>query len=604
MSSPDNLQPEENSAVLPAVDANLLAIFQDEATDLSSNILINFQQFVVEPASKKLLSITRDLHTLKGCAQLIAYKGLVDIVHLLESVFKNKDLQSIKLDSYSINTVEAAIFFMVDVISQIHTKKAPFPPESIMLPLQQLKEETTIKARLNKNNADMAYNNPQEVIDTSLFKLTLQDMDYISQQAQDIKKGYSELKWEYLNIIPKIESLKNNIKKLDLVLNKIAKDIPADAQLLSKEALEGLHIDTTDLTVLLHNMEIMGKHQRKAFQHLEEKLMSVRLISFSGYIPRLKKTTAQVSQKLNKKIEFVAEQVDAEVDKRILEKLMPAFEHLIRNAIDHGIEPELERIKANKNAIGHIYFSVKREGSNIVFMIMDDGKGIDIPAIQKKAIENKMIEPNAVLDKRTVIHLLLQQGFTTRSIISDISGRGIGMDVVEHIVKSLGGRIEIDFKAGSFTVMKLYVPAVQSQHLSVLFQINDIRYAIFALNLIGVARVKITEDAVIPSHISYANKTYPLFHMHTIFEFDIDSGAAHAERKEFYFAVIVDHPEKPFAILVDRMLGAREIVVHSLQHIVRAFAKFQGAAILSDGQLVYCLEPNEMYTALLAQGLL
>ncbi len=373
---------------------------------------------------------------------------------------------------------------------------------------------------------------------------------------------------------------------------------------MSKEALEGLHIDTTDLTVLLHNMEIMGKHQRKAFQHLEEKLMSVRLISFSGYIPRLKKTTAQVSQKLNKKIEFVAEQVDAEVDKRILEKLMPAFEHLIRNAIDHGIEPELERIKANKNAIGHIYFSVKREGSNIVFMIMDDGKGIDIPAIQKKAIENKMIEPNVVLDKRTVIHLLLQQGFTTRSIISDISGRGIGMDVVEHIVKSLGGRIEIDFKAGSFTVMKLYVPAVQSQHLSVLFQINDIRYAIFALNLIGVARVKITEDAAIPSHISYANKTYPLFHMHTIFEFDIDSGAAHAERKEFYFAVIVDHPEKPFAILVDRMLGAREIVVHSLQHIVRAFAKFQGAAILSDGQLVYCLEPNEMYTALLAQGLL
>lgn len=599
MSPSDNLQ--SDGEMLLSVDPNLLAIFQDEATDLVSNILTNFQQFVVAPETNKLFSITRDLHTLKGCAQFIAYRGLVDLVHLLESRFKEKDVQSIKLDAFNVSAVEAAIFFMVDAISQIHTKNAPYPPESIMQPLLQF-QNSNVNKLFSQDNVDTIHNNPQAVIDTSLFKLTLQDMDYISQQVQDVKKGYSELKWEHLNITPKIESLKSNLKKLNLVLSKLAKDLPIDEQYLSKEALENLHLDTADLSALLNKMDMMGKHQRAAFQQLEQKLMSVRLISFSGYIPRLKRTTAQISKKLNKKIEFVAEQVEAEVDKRILEKLMPAFEHLIRNAIDHGIEPAPEREKLKKSTTGHIYFSVRREGSNIVFSIMDDGKGIDIQAIQEKAIENNMIAQNTILDKRAAIHLLLQQGFTTRSTISDVSGRGIGMDVVDHIVQSLGGRIEVDFKPGSFTVMKLYVPAVQSQHLSVLFQINDIRYAIFALNLIGVVRVHVVENAerAIPSQISYANKTYPLFHIHTIFDFAVPSAPAH----EFYFAVIVDHPEKPFAILVDRMLGAREIVVHSIQHIVRAFSKFQGASILSDGQLVYCLEPNEMYVALLTQGLL
>merc|ERR1711879_834886 len=176
---------------------------------------------------------------------------------------------------------------------------------------------------------------------------------------------------------------------------------------------------------------------------LQEGLMKTRMVPFQRLVPRLRRIVRQVSLELGKQVEFKVLNADGELDRTILERMISPLEHMVRNAVDHGVESPQVRQESGKPVIGNIELEVSRDGGDVVLTLRDDGDGVNLPAVRKKAIERGMLEPDAVIDDHDLIQFILQAGFSTAKNVTQISGRGVGLDVVSTEIKQMGGSVEI-----------------------------------------------------------------------------------------------------------------------------------------------------------------
>jgi len=372
---------------------------------------------------------------------------------------------------------------------------------------------------------------------------------------------------------------------------------------LSESASDMLDLKDT-LLFKARESETLLLQQARINTELQEGLMRTRMVPFSSLLPRLRRIVRQVSRELKKEVEFHAHNVEGELDRNLLERMISPLEHMLRNAVDHGIESAELRSSYGKPKIGRIDLQLSREGGDVVIEISDDGAGIDVESVRAKAVERGLIVEGATLQDEEINQFVLEPGFTTAKTITQISGRGVGMDVVHSEVKQLGGSINIVSRPGKGTRFIVRVPFTVSVNRALMVLVGDDLYAIPLNTIEGIVLLS-TEEleklyAPESNTFEYAGIPYQVRYLGHYLGREFRSSGLQGSVP----VVLVRSGDHYVAVHVDAVQGSREIVVKSLGPQFAGVGGISGATILGDGSVVVILDLLALIRAQSSDGLL
>ena len=368
----------------------------------------------------------------------------------------------------------------------------------------------------------------------------------------------------------------SNIQQLSRALAESANDLTS-----LKDLLQSLTTEADSLLV----------QQSRVTAELQDGLMRTRMVPFERHVPRLTRLVRQIAKEADKRAELAVEGAAGELDRQVLDKMLPPFEHMLRNAVVHGIEAPDERQKAEKPATGRITIRLHREGSEMVIDVADDGRGLDVEAIRRKAYELDMLQPDAKVTDEEIMELILTPGFTTAGKVTQSAGRGVGMDVVANEVKKLGGSLRISSVTGQGTNFTVRLPFTLAITQALIVRTGDEVYALPLPSVEGVARIPRAELEHLlsqsePSY-QYGEQTYKFRHLGMY----LGGQAAKLPQDEPFIPVIlVRAGEFSAALLTDEMIASREIVVKTVGPQLASIRGISGATILGDGRIVLILD--------------
>ncbi len=366
-------------------------------------------------------------------------------------------------------------------------------------------------------------------------------------------------------------------------------------QTLSRGMLESLS-DLNSLRSILSNLtresETLLLQQSRVNTDLQEGLMRTRMVPISGQVPRMRRIVRQTAEELGKNVEFQIEGADNELDRTVLERIMSPIEHMLRNAIAHGIEMPEQRKEADKAKSGNIVLSFSREGSDVVISVRDDGAGVDLDAIRSKAIERGILKADADVRKEDLLDIILESGFSTADEITQISGRGVGMDVVNNEIKQLGGLLEIKTEKGVGTVFNINMPLSLSVTRALMITVSEETYAIPLLGVETVERVSREEIGRMQTDKSatyhWLENEYQYIHLGGAM--GLSEVQMPAEDISHLPLLLVRSGEYRAAIHVDGLIGSREIVVKPVGPQLSTLRGISGATVMGDGNVVLILD--------------
>jgi len=367
-------------------------------------------------------------------------------------------------------------------------------------------------------------------------------------------------------------------------------------QQLSRALMESASdlIDLKDtLTHKTRDAETLLLQQSRVNTELQEGLMKTRMVPFQRLVPRLRRIVRQVSLELNKQVDLRVYNAEGEMDRTILERMISPLEHMVRNAVDHGIEHTEQRLQAGKDAQGSIELDIRRDGGDVVLTMRDDGKGINLEAVRRKAIERGMTTPDARLTEEEVMQFILQPGFSTAEVVTQISGRGVGMDVVSSEIKQMGGSVEIRSNPGVGTEFEVRLPFTVSVNRALMVRVGDDLYAVPLNNIQGIVRASVAElqslyeQPVSERRFEYAGNDYRLDYLGAMLDVEAQPKVT---AQHLPLPLLLIRGSVPFALQVDSLLGSREIVVKSLGPQFASVMGISGGTILGDGSVVIILD--------------
>ena len=365
-------------------------------------------------------------------------------------------------------------------------------------------------------------------------------------------------------------------------------------QQLSRGMLESLS-DLDSLRAILANItresETLLLQQSRVNTELQEGLMRTRMVPFAGQAPRLRRIVRQTSSELEKDVELRMLGMEGELDRTVLDRVIPPIEHMLRNAIAHGIESPSRRRELGKPESGTIHLSLQREGSDIVIQVSDDGAGINLEAIQKKAVEKGLIKAGSKVAKDVLLNMIMESGFSTAEEVTQVAGRGVGMDVVNTEIKQLGGLLGIDTEPGKGTTFTINMPLTLAITRALMISVVEETYAIPLLGVHGVERISVEELKKLKTQAKPAyhwlDEDYPLIHLGSAMGVGNPLPAAENQKVPL---LLVRSGEHRAAIQVEGMLGSREIVVKPVGPQLSTLRGITGATIMGDGQVILILD--------------
>ena len=345
----------------------------------------------------------------------------------------------------------------------------------------------------------------------------------------------------------------------------------------------------------LISTETLLLHQSRINTDLQEGLMKTRMVPFARIVPRLRRIVRQVSMELGKKVDLRMDNIQGEMDRSVLDRMIAPLEHMIRNAVDHGIEAEAERLKVGKPATGSIAITTFRQGGDIVIHLADDGRGLNVEKIRQIALERDLMPDDAALSEYEIAQFIFHPGFSTSDSISQISGRGVGLDVVNSEVRQCGGRVDIETSTGFGAQFTIVLPFTLSVNRALMINVTGDHYALSLNSIDGVHFMPLSAvDAALSngSTIHYAGIDYELCYLGSLLDPEITK---RPESLDTDAALVLFHSDnRRFAVQVDEILGTREIVVKTLGSQFSSVPGLGGATILSDGQVVVIIDLNEL----------
>ena len=367
-------------------------------------------------------------------------------------------------------------------------------------------------------------------------------------------------------------------------------------QELSRSLSESVN-DLSSLQGLLgeqvKDSETLLLQQSRVNTDLQDGLIKSRMVRFSGLLSRLRRLVRQSSQELGKKAELTVSGEENEVDNKVLDRMVAPLEHIIRNALSHGIETPVERVKKGKAESGRIAIDIARDGSDIVIRVSDDGAGVNIEKVRSRAIQLGLLEQSHEVSDADLVQYILEPGFSTAEHVTQMSGRGIGMDVVDIEIKQLGGTLQIETNPqGTTFVARL--PFTLSINQAILVRTSEEVYAIPLNNIEGITRLNSRQMQEYyqqeEPELEYAGQRFALHNLSALVGLE---NAFRADADDDKQAVILSRSgDVRVALHVDEIIGNREIVVKTLGKQLSQVKALAGASILADGNVVLILDIN------------
>ena len=607
----------------PGGEQELLEIFLEEAFDILESSGTALLRWQADPQGHlEVENLLRDLHTLKGSARMIEVAAIGDFAHELETLFEDISVGLLAPSAELFALFQRCHDQLAQMLDALRSAQPVPAPQALIERIRQIERSarTTVqppapaKPELVLPEAERTgldtIKVPAELLEdlVNLAGETSITRGRIEQQVNDGKIALNEMQTT-------LERMHDQLRRLDTEtqgrihsrqhieadgmaydeFDPLEMDRHSQLQQLSRALFESAS-DLLDLkaTLAARNRDAQSLLQKQARVNtqLQEGLMGTRMVPFERVLPRLKRTVRQVASELGKQVEFSVINAEAEIDRNVLERMVAPLEHMLRNAVDHGLEPASVRQASGKPEQGMISLELSNEGGDVVFDMHDDGAGVPLEAVRRKAILRGLLNPDTPISDREVLQFILQPGFSTAEKITQISGRGVGMDVVHEEVRLLGGSMTIDSVAGQGVHFQIRLPFSVSLNRALMVQCADEQYAI-ALNTVeGIVRVMPDElegyYQLNPPLYHYGGQAYELRYLGELLQ---TVGKPRLEGESHSLPVLLVHcQDQRVALQVDALAGSREIVVKSLGPQFAGVQGLSGATILGDGRVVLILD--------------
>lgn len=379
------------------------------------------------------------------------------------------------------------------------------------------------------------------------------------------------------------KTVRVDIDRLDNLMNLVSELIIIKTRL---EDIEDSRVNP--------NMNEAVEYLERITTSLHDAVMKVRMVPIERVFNRFPRMVRDLSKELGKEIILDMTGEETEVDRTVIDEIGDPLIHLIRNSIDHGIEEPEQRTKSNKPEYGTVFLRAYPDGNNVVIEVEDDGKGIQLDVIKKKALSKNLISSDiaSTINDQELINLLFSPGFSTVDKISDISGRGVGLDVVKTKIESLGGLVEVhsENQKGSKFIIRLPLTLAIIQALMV--YIGQEKYALPLNSIKEIATIRSSNIRKIQNQevVLYRNNTLPILRMDTI----LQSENEYFEKDDLIM-VVVKKGEKMAGLIVDDLIGQQEVVIKSLGKYLSGIKMVAGATILGNGQIALIVDPNSLF---------
>ena len=620
----------------PDTDPEILEIFLEESEELSEIIDGNLSAWKANPESRDFVDdIKRALHTLKGGARLAGLKQLGDISHEFETYLldlekrtgapSQEDFQPM-LDWHDQISKGMETVATSNRATQAAKPAPAAEPDAVsgeLMPAEAKPEPQQPKQDDRRQRQNQAQ--PQEMVrvGADVLEALVNLAGETSINRGRVEQGLTEFTFN-------VEEMGNTIQRLYEQLRRL--DSETEAQIMSNyqqgvdrgefdEDFDPLEMDqyselhqitkqlsesASDLldlkTTLLDrtkDTETLLLQQSRINTELQEKLMRTRMVPFTRLVPRLRRIVRQISGEVGKRVDFDVLNPEGELDRSLMERVVAPLEHMLRNAVDHGIETSEGRQSAGKDSTGHINLELTREGGEVVLTLSDDGKGIDTEAVRNKAVERGLITADAQLSEQEIQQFIFHAGFSTAAAVTQISGRGVGMDVVASEIKQMGGSVTIDSHKGKGTRFIIRLPFTLAMNRALMVKAGEDSYAIPLNQIEGIVRISpfelqhyFQEDEPV---YTYVGQDYELQYLGN---FVHGTRAPNLEHQSTPMPVLlIRSTEHTVAIVVDDLVGSREVVVKSVGPQLASVAGISGATILGDGSVVIILDIHSLIRA-------
>lgn len=648
--APEAVLDPEDIAELAEIDEDLIHVFFEESEEISEELERNIVSWAGERENRLYMeNLLRSLHTLKGGARLCGLARLGDQAHDFESMVievqeNNRPIdddlfghlharydaltEQLALMQAQVTGTPADLQAAAEEISADPEQPAEFAtveaaaeerpsetPVAAVTPLREVAAEPSQSEEAPAPAAPIVERQPQEMVRVSstLLEQLVNLAGESSILRARIEQGMSDFGGALDEMETTIERLREQLRRLEIEMetqilyrherndgsqyenfDPLEMDRYSQLQQLSRGLSESAS-DMLDLKETLlfksRESETLLLQQARINTELQEGLMRTRMVPFSRLLPRLRRIVRQVASELDKDVELHLQNAEGVLDRNLLERMVPPLEHMLRNAVDHGIEAAEMRRKHGKPATGRIDLRLIREGGDVVIDISDDGAGIDAESIRRKAVERGLMLDDAPLSDEEVLQFVLAAGFSTAKSVTQISGRGVGLDVVNSEVKQLGGSVNISSSPGKGSRFIVRVPFTVSVNRALMVSVGEDQYAIPLNTIEGVVLLspeqlqglyggenKSFEYAGVPYRVRYLGQYLGR-------EYQVSDAG-----QDGVPLVLVRSGDHAVAILVDQVLGSREIVVKGLGPQFAGVGGISGATILGDGSVVVILD--------------
>ncbi len=654
---------DEDEAALEEVDAEILEVFLEEADELADNLDNTIHAWLSERDNREHMDeLKRLLHTLKGGARLAGLTKLGNISHNFETDLIHAESDNIALDDAFFEKVQATYDALFEQINAVRKRGGELVQPKVEAPEPSVPQEPVTPEPVAEDNVlpITPQPEPEEQLESFILKGAtipseeeqkaeeearaatgesvrvtaelLEDLVNLAGESSIIR-GRMETELVDFNFMideigQTVDRVRELLRRLDLeteaqILHRHQKDVEEGAQeyedfdplemdrystlnQLSRSLGESAS-DLIDLTDSLRDRsrdtETLLLQQSRVNTELQEGLMRTRMVPFSRTVPRLRRIIRQIATETGKKAELEIIGAEGEMDRTVMDRMVAPLEHMLRNAVDHGLETPEERQAKGKKDVGRITLHLAREGGDVVLRLSDDGKGINLEGVKKRAIERGLMRENAPLTDKEIMQFIFRPGFSTAEKVTQISGRGVGMDVVHSEIKQLGGSLKIHSAPGAGSQFTVRLPFTVSVNRALMVRVGEDAYAIPLNNIEGIVRVSPYElEAYYQSDapmFEYAGSQYRMKYLGG-FVHGVDIPQLQGHTKPLP-VLLVRGAEHTMALQVDSLIGSREIVVKSVGPQLSAVSGISGATILGDGSVVIILDLMAMIRAEQAQ---
>lgn len=592
------------------------------------------------PDPEELNSIFRAAHSIKGGSGIFGFDALMNLTHVMENLLDKARNQEIQVTSDIVDIFLQTLDVLKDTLTA-YKEQTELPQEQIDASIKVLEETLAnasgqIVAGAHDSPEQNAEDETNEIEGFGFFDEEETEAQVKSENSADDIEGFglfddeatptkatsdAEKKrdtskvdegfgfFEPENLPVKTESTQPAAPKQPIV-----KPVKTQPKAAAKEAAS-IRVDTTKIDAMVNlvgelvitqsmlsnvGQEVEGQvgerlqlaidELQRNTREIQESVMSMRMLPVNMTFNRFPRVVRDLSSKLGKKVDLVIQGGNTEIDKSLIEKLVDPLTHLVRNSIDHGIESPEKRLEAGKSENGTVILSAEQKGSSIIIGIIDDGAGLNKARILEKATQNGLAVTPDMPDSE-IWQLIFQAGFSTAAEVTDVSGRGVGMDVVRRNIESIGGRIEIESSQGEGSAFYIHLPLTLAIVDGMCVSVGDQIFVIPLLNVIEsfqptASQVKtLGNDKVLWIRDQY----WPLVSLTQLMQ--VDDGITEPTKG---IVVLLESSKKRYGVLVDSLVGQQQVVIKSLEQHYKKVAGIAGATIMGDGKVAMILDADSV----------